>query len=239
MSNEIESGLQDASVENVEAGATPEDRLFKQDEVDNIRRETAKNSFQSGYDKASKELQKRQQKEAAIAQSGSSQHEVGGDNADVVRELVEQELVRRRQEEQRNAEQQAQKEQEEQLARSLQSVLNKAHEARERLPDYDDVTGAVDWEKALPVLLYSDQFDNGGDMLYHLAKNPSQMADLLYKTPEGATDDLRRLSESLSINHNATVSPRAPEPVGRMSAPIAGVNDGQLSFKEKRAKYTV
>lgn len=206
-------------------------KVFAEDEVNRIRQETAKKSFQTGYEKARNELQAQAPVETQTEQPANNYQQAQIDPR-VFQEMMDKEMQRR-------SELDKQRQIEEQGRQILNSIGNKAQTAAKEIPDYDDVTGKVNWGQIPQVLGYADHVDNGGHVLYHLAKNPSHIGSILSLPPDLAVSEIRRLSDSLKINQAAKNYDMPPEPLGRIPTSTAGVSSNKLSRAEIKAKYRV
>ena len=118
--------------------------------------------------------------------------------------------------------------------------MSKVDSARQEIPDYDEVTSQIDWQQVPQVLGYADQVENGGHVLYHLAKHPEHIGAILNSPPSIAVSQIRRLSDSMKINRSGNNNEPMPNaPLGRLQASTAGVNTGKETLKDKKRRYTV
>lgn len=121
------------------------------------------------------------------------------------------------------------------LKATYDAHLERVDEAIERIEDYEDVVatlsgprGNVPQEVGLAIM----ELDNGPDVLYHLAKNPAELARLRELTPLKAVAELGKISDKLTVDPEDSPPPKtakaAPAPMKplKKSAPTAtGLSD--------------
>lgn len=218
----------------VQPGVNPSQSspAFTAEDIERIKQETAKNSFKSGYEKGKSEVVQPSPQINQVQQPVINQTAQAGASQDQVSQWINDELERR-------AQAQRQQQIEEQGKQVLNSIMSKAQNAQKDIPDYDQVTSKVDWSQIPQLLGYADSVDNGGHVLYHLAKNPMHIGSLLNLPPQLALQEVKRLSDSMKINQAADQVQMPNEPLGRMQTSTAGVGNNNPSFQDLRKKYRV
>jgi hypothetical protein len=126
-------------------------------------------------------------------------------------------------------------------ARILQEMGPKSEDAKGRYEDYEDTLKGVDNFRAAPDMWqYANLVDNGGDVLYDIAKNPAKIAtirQLAAIDPSYAATEIQRLSNSIKQNQGGLGSQVAPDPIRQVKSSNVGVGDGENSIASFKKKY--
>lgn len=240
MSN-MATSAEEQNEEQVPQQAEMPSKVFKEDEVDRIKQDTARKSFQTGYEKAKAELSRQAQDqqiaspEVPIQPQTQNEESYSAQQTPDVSALIQQEFERR----ENDRQQQLMQQQGEQV---LQQIIAKADAAKQEIPDYDEVTSQVNWQKHPDILGLANEFDNGGHILYHFAKNPihiGALKQLISNDPDIAMSEARRVSQAMKINQDAPNAQMPNEPLGRMQTSTAGVGGSKPSMQDLRKKWTV
>lgn len=225
----------------------PAENTFKPEDIERIKQETAHKSFKSGYEQARKELEKQKAVNSVETQAPVNNQTMDftapqynpqpdANQTPDIQSLIAQEFQRREQ-------QMQQQQQEEQGRQILNSIAQKAENAKQEIPDFDEVTSQINWANVPDVLRFANEFDNTGHVLYHLAKNPAHLGDIMnlvnYGQGNAAFSHMKRLSDSLRINKDAQDQQMPSEPLSRLETSAVGVGNGKMGVKDYKAKYRV
>lgn len=145
---------------------------------------------------------------------------------DTVRKIAQETFIKQQEELQKKALEEAYTQQGMQVLNQLNSKFN---EAKQRLPDFDNVVKLQNFVNAPEVLHYANTVDNAGDVMYDLAKNPSKLANLTSLHRSGLTDyatqAIREISDSIKQNQNALSQPKTPEPLNQIKPSNIGLGN--------------
>lgn len=146
---------------------------------------------------------------------------------DTVRRIAEETFLRQQQELHKKAMEDAYTQQGMQVLNQLNS---KFMDAKQRLPDFDNVVKLQKYVNAPEVLHYANTADNAGDVMYELAKSPYKTANILSLHKAGLTDDatqaIKEISDSIKQNQNALQQPKTPEPLNQIKPSNIGLGNG-------------
>ena len=122
-------------------------------------------------------------------------------------------------------------------------LLTKVNEAQKKHSDYDDTVNKVNYYDTAPELLFlANRVDNGGEVLYQLAADPSKLANfktVARETPHLVERLMKKYAASLKNQGNTTTS-LPPDPLSQLSPSNVGGDDGKLeTVDDFRRKYTV
>lgn len=123
------------------------------------------------------------------------------------------------------------------------SVMNgKMEAAKSKLPDYDAVVPRQVFNNPShpyhAVALTANRYDNGAEMLYELAKNPSKLTTLKSLIMDNLNDptlvynEFERLSNSIKTNDLASSKPLPPEPLSHAKPTPINAGNGNLSISD-------
>ncbi len=252
----LSSGVQDQGTnpEPVESHSAPaekpvnEGRVFRQPEVDSIVKR-AKHEAVERYRRLQVEQPEyvRQKYGDAAPQSLPSQQPAAQSNTaaslsvDDIRRMAAEESQRSwnelREREQRSAlEQDAQ--------RIASEFLGKLSAGRERYPDFDAVTGDVQFGEFPNVVQLATVFaDNTADVMYELSKDLIKMnnlENLAMRSPKAAQLQMQRFAQSIKENAEASKLYHAKEPLSQLRPSNAGISAGdRQEVRDLRRKYIV
>ena len=119
----------------------------------------------------------------------------------------------------------------------------KVDQAKTKYNDFDSVMQGVNYGTIPNTVAFITNFDNTEDMLYELGKNPLGLANLeraAGEHPELAMAELRRLSQTIKNNQQASQFKSPNEPLSQMRPTKAGAEkSGPLTASDYRRKYRV
>lgn len=137
------------------------------------------------------------------------------------------------------------KEAEENARATLDSLKTKVDSAASKYEDFEDVTKDIPYASFPHLLNAADSFDNAGDLLYHLGKNPNKFRELATVFDPSnpmrpvAMKELKSLSDSLKNNEAAMQKNMPRSPLSQVRPSNVGTDKGKLSRADLRRKYTV
>lgn len=211
-----------------------QEKLLTQEQVNKIVQREKENAAL----KARRELE--QEYQARIQQQSQAQQQQAARNETVSRETdadaIYQEVTERL-----NKEMQ-QKQLEEQMQNVANNYLAKVDMARKQYDDFDAVTAKFDASRFPQLVYLVSGMDNGGAVIYDLAKNPSKLASisiLAREAPELAQQELLSLSQSIALNKQAQDEASRYEtqaPLDRLSPSRTSGSDGNSSISDLRSQ---
>ena len=106
--------------------------------------------------------------------------------------------------------------------------------AKERYPDFDQVVGKVNFEKAATLIPWINSLDNSADVMYDIAKHPAKFASLinLRDQPALALEELKNLSSSISRNKKSQELPAIDEPLDKIKPSTSGIDSGSMTIRD-------
>ncbi len=153
-------------------------------------------------------------------------------NADAIYQQVQERFNREMQERQIKSE----------MERTANNYLQKMSQAKTGYDDFDDVTKVFDPTSFPQVTYLVAGMENGGDIVYELAKNPSKLAiidRLAEKNPQLAQSELAKLSKSISENKQAQSDAQnqtIAAPLDRLQPSRTAGSNGKMSIRDLRSQ---
>lgn len=126
----------------------------------------------------------------------------------------------------------------------LTEMAQKTQAAKAKHSDYDEKLASVNGFQEVPeIYALANMVDNGGEVLYHFADNPSKVGILLNlssRSPSLAKKEITRLSESLkNVEHAAkSKDASAPEPLQRIQGSPSGIDNGEATVSDYRKQFS-
>jgi len=199
----------------------PQEKMLAQSEVNELVGKIKKDT----YEKARRDFDFTAQKAAQVQQISVPQQNIGDYpiSDDHIRQLITEQA--------QQAFMQAQAE------RVAHEFNNKMLAARERYPDFDEVTSDLEYGKMASIVQMANGFDNTADIMYDLSKNPSKFSDVFVwsaTNPKLAERELRKLSESIKRNQEAAKLPAASQPLSQIKPSITGTDNGSKTVQDLR-----
>jgi hypothetical protein len=221
----------------------PEAKVMQQHEINAL----VGGAKQKGYEKGEKEGYQRakaelmQQSQASIP-TPQTQSFNPTDNDTRLRQIAIEELSKQRAEEQAKWEAQ---QREEAGMRILNDLQAKSSSAKNKFDDYEKVVRSdfKSFERTPEVLLLANQFDNPGEMLYDMAKNPGKIAQIALMERMGMKEEayaeMKRLSDSIKVNEMSANQPKPKMPLSQVSPSTVGVGktDSKVSSSDFKGMY--
>lgn len=133
------------------------------------------------------------------------------------------------------------KQMQEQMSNIVRNYDAKVTNAKTSYSDFDEVTKAFD-PGAFPQLVYLvSGIENGGDIIYEIAKNPSKLVTLdalAQRNPDLAHVELMKLSKSISDNRTAQqeLSGNAQAPLDRLQPSRISGSNGKMSIQDLKSQ---
>jgi hypothetical protein len=158
---------------------------------------------------------------------------------DDVKRLTGDELNRRREEWEKET---IERQHAEAAQRIVESYKEKIAPGKEKYQDFDAVTNTVDMRYYPNVVqLLAEHVDNAHDILYDLAKNRTKLYQLestCAHNPQDAIYEIRRLSESIKANDDASKMRQSNAPLSQQRPSNTGMDSGgALSMNDLKRKY--
>ena len=229
------SGEQPAASQVIDS---PTEKMIPQSEVGRI----VNAERQRAYERAKDDMAKQQSQVANNVQGeqpASQQTQANPqDNEDKMRSVAQDVYHKAaetyaQQEQQRQAYETAHK-----IAKDLEA---KSESVKEQYPDFDESLRAVGhFEHAPEVLRHAHKYDNAGDILYDLSKNPTKVANIITldgRDPRLAAQAMSKLSDSITMNHKAKNAQSATAPLNSLEPSNIGMDNGEFGFKEYKKLY--
>lgn len=124
---------------------------------------------------------------------------------------------------------------------TAQQVVNqfveKMETGKEQYEDFDQVVEQLNLPTMPQVIHYANALPNTSDIMYELGKNPSKVASLMnviQYTPQLASQEFKKLSDSITANKEAVNAKKAKEPLSQVEASYTGVDSGDSSVSDLR-----
>ncbi len=229
----VASEGQTVQAEVTPAQASPEiqtEKVLSQHEVNELVGGAKQKGYQKGYQQALSELQSKQQQPASTPEPQVTQapHQASSSMEEIARKAAAEEFTRQTQEYQQRS---IQEQQAAEMRRVTSELAAKVNTAAEKYPDFNEVTGKIDFMRHFPdVLQVSNLVENAGDVLYDLAKNPQKIATLRQymreMPPHLVREEVLKMSASIKANENALSQPQPSQPLNSIKPSNIGVDNG-------------
>ena len=223
-----------------------EEKLIPQSEVNRLVGSAKQKALEKGYQKAMEELKAQQapmQLQPAPMQQpmqpmGTPPQPQQQLSPEMIQEQVRQAILAEQQERERQHYLQAAEQSKAQMAQKLQT-------AKSKYPDFDQVMQNIDLNNPLHerILHGANGFDNGGDVLYDLAKNPDKLSMIsmhLLTNPSNTQlpfSQMKSLSDSIKTNSAAANQPQPPEPLTQVQPLPTGAGSGTMTIADYKKQY--
>lgn len=212
--------------ETAQAAPVESEKLLKQSEVNELIGKIKHSERQKGHEEG--------YQKAISSMGGMKQEAPASQN---VEDVVRSQFEKMRAEENAKAMEQNRTHQWNSM---LGQLKPKVDEAAKKYADYDEVTSQVNFIKDVPeILAYANTVDNGGDVLYDLAKNPLKISQITgARSPQLAALAIKQISDSIKANEQAQAGmTKTREPISQIKPSPVGTGQGQMSIKDYKAKY--
>ncbi len=215
-----ESGQVQEQVAPVE---TPQERLFKQSEVNEIVGKVRKEASQKAAERVAQEY-------TAPAQSGLTEQQM--------RSLAAEEIQRHRDEWSKDYQAKTEAETAQKIVKNF---WDKIETGKAKFEDFDSVAGDIELARFPNVVeMLAEHIDNSADVLYEFGKNRSKLAQLeqlAQMSPRDAIKEAKRLSQSIKDNDSAATTRSPNEPLSKSRSSNSNVESGPLSMADLKRKY--
>lgn len=220
-SNEaVQSAVPANTVSSVETQA---EKTLRQSEVNKIVGAVKHEAYEKGKKDALTESQSsatNQNFNATNNNVGQSQNAISDDK---IRELIVQESTNM-------ANQQI-------AQRIAGEFIGKLEAGKSKYPDLDKTVAKLNLVAAPLVVHWANSLPNTADVINELGQNPTKYANVLYlaeKFPQLATDELKKLSDSIQLNEEAAKQKLANEPLSQVNPSTTGRDTGHMTISELR-----
>lgn len=224
--------------------AQPDVKVMQQHEINALVGGAKQKGFDKGYQQAKAELMAQMPNSPTMQAPMSLSHTAmqSADEEARLRRIATEELSK-----QRDIDAAKWKaEQESAYGTKILNDLNtKSSAAKTKFEDYDKVVkpGYGNFVQTPEVLLLANQFDNSGEMLYDMAKNPGKIAQIAMMSKLGMNDEayseMKKLSDSIKVNEMSANQPKPKMPLSQINPSNVGVGktDDNLSSNHFRGDY--
>lgn len=208
-----------------------DERLFRQNELNEIVGR-AKNEAVESY---------RRRQEQASGQSTNTQNYQGSIDNDSFRKIAAEEAQRLRDDWIRETREKT----EAQYAQKIvDTFVQKVESGKSKYEDFDKITEGMQIANFPNVVhLLAEAIDNSGDVMYELGKNRLsllQLEELSKKSPEDALVHIKRLSQSIKENEEASKAKQANPPLSQLRPSNYGTDTGTpFTVSDFRKKWRV
>lgn len=242
VSNEAQSVDQTVSAPEAPVEANPtlatSEKMLSQSEVNRLVSAIKKESYDKGMAAAktsSEQAVPSQPTVPAQPEATSTQY-----SPEKVQELVRNEMMRA-QEAQSLADQE--RKQQAELQQLVAELKPKIDEAATKYDDFRDKVSPQVMEEVLQVnpalLVYANQVDNSGDVLYEVMKHPEKLAMLnnLSGIPSQAVTYVKGIAKSIKDRDAAKSAPQQPQPLNTLKPSTVGAGDGPMTVADYKNFY--
>lgn len=211
-----------------------QEKMLTQEQVNRIVQREKENATLKARREIEQEYQARAEQQSQTQQQQATRNESVSRETDT--DAIYQEVTERL-----NKEMQ-QKQLEEQMQNVANNYLAKVDAARKQYDDFDAITAKFDASRFPQLVYLVSGMDNGGAVIYDLAKNPSKLASisiLAREAPELAQQELLSLSQSIAVNKQAQEDAGKYEtqaPLDRLSPSRIAGSDGSNSISDLRSQ---
>lgn len=234
--------VQNTDTEQPAVEAQPEPKVLQQHEINAMMGGAKQKGFEKGYQQAKAELMAQQAQSAQPAMPpAQTQNFNPADNESRLRQIAIEELSKQRAIEQAKWEAQ---QREEAGTRILNDLNTKVSAAKSKFDDYEKVVkpNFENFAKTPEVLLLAHQFDNSGEMLYDMAKNPAKIAQITMMKKLGMEEEayyeMKKLSDSIKVNEMSANQPKPKMPLSQVNPSNVGVGKtDDISSENFRGSY--
>ena len=208
------------------------EKMLTQDQVNKIVAREKENAATRTRREVEQEYQQKMEQANQVREQQSSRNE------NVSRE-IDADAIYQQVQERINQEMQ-QKQFESEMSNVANNYLSKVDAARGSYEDFDAITSKFDASKFPQLVYLVSGLENGGSVIYDLAKNPTKLAAisvLAKEAPEMAFQELQSLAQSISLNKQAVDSAGEYEtaaPLDRLSSSRVSGSNGEQSINDLR-----
>lgn len=238
--------VQNNEITQPEVTAPTEPKVLQQHEINALvggaKQKGREQGKVEGYEQAKAEFMSHSNAQNSQQDSVPPSAVASADNESRLRQIAIEELSK-----QRAAEQEifVQQQNQEAGTRILNDLNNRVATAKSKFEDFDKVVkpNFEDFAATPEVLLLAHQFDNSGEMLYDMAKNPTKIAQvqmmIKMKMGQAAFAEMKRLSDSIKVNEMAVNQPKPRSPLSQVSPSNVGVGktDDNITSNDYRGMY--
>lgn len=236
--------VQNTNVEQPTIEAQPEAKVMQQHEINALVGGAKQKGYEKGknegYQQAKAELMANVPRIEPTVYANANNAPI--DNDARFRQIAMDELSKQRAVEQANWEAQ---QREAAGTKILNELKAKTAAAAPKFEDYEKVVHKEfqNFEKVPEVLALANNFDNAGEMLYDIGKNPIKMLNIVSMVKAGmvneAYSEMKKLSDSIKVNEMSANQPKAKTPLSQINPSIVGVGkiDGNVTSNDFRGMY--
>lgn len=235
---DIAEELQDISVEEAaeeEATEAPPEKMLPTSRVTELIKKAKRDKerqMQEKLDAAMAQIQELQANQPQQAQEGQGQLPPGIDP-----KALQEEVMRRIEEKQKENEKQRYNEQLEQEVNQVATqYFGKMAQGKDLYEDFQAITADFNPAEFPQLVFLANEMDNTPAVIYELAKNPSKLAAidrLVERSPNMARAELAKLSDSIKRNVEAKQNLQEPQdPLSRLKPSPVGTDGGTKNVRD-------
>lgn len=214
--------------------AQPEERTFKQSEVNDIVKR-AKYGAVEDFKRLQSEQPQYAREKYLEDRPSQVQPQVSEEN---IRKMASEEAERLRDQWVQDARSKAEQES---AQRIVQDFVKKISPGKEKYQDFEKVTGDIEYGRfGMVVQLLAQYVDNSHDVLYELGKDRFklvQLEQLAHMSPKDAIVQVQRLAKSIKDNEGTSNIKMPNEPLDQMQPSTHGTDNKVLSVTDYKKKY--
>lgn len=122
----------------------------------------------------------------------------------------------------------------------LSNFASQMSTGKTKYSDFDETVANLGDLKNIPhVVQLAAESGIAGDVMYELGRNPGKVATLTtlaYVNPHLAKLEMKKLSDSIKTNQDASKSPDVAEPLSQVKPSAVGTDNGSNTVKDLRRK---
>jgi hypothetical protein len=206
------------------------EKMVKQSDVDKAVKHAKHVAYEQGRRESLMQLQSQQPENNPIAPTANNAQQPS--NLGGMQGMTQDEVKRMIAEHEQN---QAQQYHAHQIANEF---LAKLESGKDKYPDFDKTIESLELSTIPQVVQLANTVDNTSDVMYELGKNPHKVAGLLSLSQLGngrlAILEMKRLSDSIKQNQQASQQPIPPEPLSQLKPSNVGTDSGVPSIRDLR-----
>lgn len=225
---EVPQGAELTGSANLELPTQATEKSVPQSKVNEILVHAKQEARERGKREALEEINK------IYSQAPSSANSSSDLDTDSIRRMVEQATDKHIQTRVQEHEQEMRYQEGMRMAEEIKAKLAVGPS---RYPDFEQEVMELSLPNMAPILKHTQGIDNLADVVYYLAKNPTQLQllkGLDEDQPLKVPKELKKIADLLQVNEEAKNFKFANEPLPQMSPSIIGTDNGTLTLRDMK-----
>lgn len=228
---EVETPPQTSHLEEMVTLEPEAEKTIPQSKVEDLIKLNKNIGYEKGYKRAQAELAATNSPRVPEVSSSDPAYDPSS-----IREMVAEALS----EHEESTQARLMQEQQAQMAEKLRTdLLGKIEETRQKHPDFDEVTGKIDYRDFPEILAYANEVPNTGEVILELSRNPLKIGALRNLPPNLAMQEMRKLASSIDTNREAGQLPKTEPPLNSYSSTNTSTGTRKLGLKDYKKMYRV